>query len=307
MNSSSYSVTNEQTEPLSNSDVMCPLCSGTQQKTLSQFRGRYLRQCTHCGSIHVLPQPDLQEITAHFADDQSCDEEELKNKFEVNRKRVLSKVAEYVHSKRHSGSILDVGCATGLFLECFFMGKGWQPCGVDLSPAAVQVARKKGVHVWQGDLHSAQFPETSFDVITMLDAFYYLPRPLMALSELSRILKQDGSLILELPMATSRIWRMSSRLGKAVTRSHGSVLENSDHLFYYTPRAMSHLLTTCGFQVEKIVPLPVNRQPSLLKDLAARLYSRCSLLLTYISHSKICLTPRYLVVAKKRPTKQPSE
>jgi SAM-dependent methyltransferase len=307
VNSSSYSVAHEQTVQFSSSDLVCPLCSGTQQKTLSEFRGRYLRQRTHCGSIHVLPQPELQEITSHFADDQSCDEEEFKNKFEVNRKRVLSKVAEYIHRKRHSGSILDVGCATGLFLECFFMGKGWQACGVDLSPAAVQVARKKGVHVWEGDLHRAQFPETSFDVITMLDAFYYLPKPRVALSELFRILKEDGSLILELPMATSRIWRMSNRLGKAITRSRGSVLENSDHLFYYTPRAISHLLTTCGFQVEKIVPLPVNRQPSLLKDLAAQLYSRCSFLLTYMSRSKICLTPRYLVVANKRPTKQPWE
>lgn len=265
----------------------------------------YLLQCAQCRSIHVLPQPDLQEITAHFADDQSCDEEELKNKFEVNRKRVLSKVADYIHSKRHSGSILDVGCATGLFLDRFFMGEDWRACGVDLSPTAVRIARKKGIQVWQGDLHQAQFPETSFDVITMLDAFYYLPRPRVTLSELFRILKEDGSLILELPMATSRIWRMSSRLGKAVTRSHGSVLENSDHLFYYTPRAISHLLTTCGFQVEKIVPLPANRQPSLLKDLAAQLYSGCSFLLTYISHSKICHAPRYLVVANKKATKRP--
>jgi ubiquinone/menaquinone biosynthesis C-methylase UbiE len=287
--------------PLSSNDLVCPLCSGAQQRTLSEGGGTYLRKCMECGSIYITPQPALHKVVAHFEGDRGYDEQELKQKFEVNRKEVLCRVAEWILSERKGGKILDVGCATGLFLECFFMGRDWQACGVDLSPAAVQIARKKGIKVWQGDLHSAQFPETTFDVITMLDAFYYLPKPLTALSELSRILKQDGSLLLELPMATTRLWRMSSRLGKALTRSRGSVLQNSDHLFYFTPRAISHLLTSCGFQVDKIIPLPANRQPTVLKNLAAQVYSGCSCLLTYMFQSTICFTPRYLVVANKKP------
>jgi SAM-dependent methyltransferase len=255
-----------------------------------------------CRSIHVMPQPEIHEVNAHFEDDHGSDEQELRRKFEVNRKRVLSRVAGYIQSERKGGNVLDVGCATGLFLECFFMGANWQACGVDLSPVASQIARNKGIRVWRGELRQAQFPDSSFDVITMLDAFYYLPRPLIELSELYRILKRNGSLVLELPMATSRIWRMSSRLGKFITRSHGSVLENSDHLFYFTPWSISLLLNRCGFQVENIVPLPANRQPSLLKDLAAQLYSGCSSLLTYIFRSKVCFAPRYMIVARKMPT-----
>jgi SAM-dependent methyltransferase len=241
----------------------------------------------------------MQAVTAHFEESSYVDESELKRKFEVNRERVLARVARYIHAGHPQGSILDVGCATGLFLDRFFGDGAWETCGVDLSAAAAEQARNKGIRVHRGDIVGAHFMPNSFDVITVLDAFYYFPKPQVELAEFMRILKPGGLLVLELPLAASRIWRTSGKLGKILNWGGRPLLQSSDHLFYYGPTAISTLFNKCGYRVEAILPLPGNRQPGMLRDLAFRGYFAVSRLLMASSRGRIFMGPRFLVTARK--------
>lgn len=276
----------------------CPLCAALEYSVLSECDGKSLRRCLTCGGSYVFPQPSAGEAAAHFEQCAILDEMELKRKFEVNRQRVLSHVASYIQRQRERGAILDVGCATGLFLSCFFPASKWQKWGLELSPAAAQKAVERGIHVPHGDVHRAQFSENLFDIITVLDAFYYFPSPHAELSEFHRILRSDGLLLVELPLATSRIWR-KSQLAGMLSRRGAPILRSSDHLFYYTPKSIALLLERSGFRVEAIVPLPGNRQAGLLRDLTYRAYSVVSVALHFLSRSAIFLGPRFLVVAGK--------
>jgi len=259
-------------------------------------------KCLRCGVIYVSPQPSRRELTSHFADYAPKDAEELERRFEKNRMRPLARVAHYAHRKKSGGLILDVGCGPGIFLARFFAGSQWRSCGVELSRIAAAKAAEKKLDVRSGDIHAAAYASATFDFIMVLDAFYYFPEPSVELLEFARILRNDGVLIVELPSATSRIWRTSRRLGRWLSGSRDPLLFSSDHLFYYTPKSVSSLLQRCGFQILDVGQLPGNKQASLVRDLMFLAYFAFSRVMEFLSGSRILLGPRFFVAARKMPT-----
>ena len=77
-----------------------------------------------------------------------------------------------------AGSVLDVGCALGYFLETA-QQHGWQTSGIDLSGYAVGRAQHHaGCDVHWGELSEVQLPAASFDVITLWDVVEHMTDPL---------------------------------------------------------------------------------------------------------------------------------
>ena len=289
-----------------NHPVRCPLCLSTGQQTLFRHKNKGLNRCPACGGSYVVPQPTPRDVAVHFQNDHHAIQpqliqDDLRRRFERNRERVLARVAKQIQHRRERGKILDVGCATGLFLARFFPASCWQNWAVELSARKAQAAAQRGIRVHAGDIHQAKFEERSFDVITVLDAFYYFPDPQAELKEFHRLLRNEGLLVLELPWAGSRIWRRSSMLRWLLRDGRVPLLESSDHLFYYTPQSISRLLDRCGFQMRAILPLPGNRQETIFRDFLCRVYSFFSALVHTLSRSKYFLGPRFLVVAEKPP------
>ncbi len=285
---------------------VCLLCGSAELMTESEYRGKRLEQCLHCGVFFVQPQPLPEALARHFENGGVVPSAaQFHRQFEANRRPVLAEVAGYIQSRQNQGRILDVGCATGLFLAPFANRSGWQAHGVEPTRAAAGEARRAGIEVHVGDTRSATFQEQSFDVVTVLDAFYYFPRPAQELAEFARILKPNGFLAIELPWARTRLWRRGGVLGKLLHRSRMPLLESSDHLFYYTPGSISRLLEQCGFCVQAIRPLPGNRQETALRDFLWRIYGFFSRLLWRLSAQRIFLGPRFLVLAGRTPPAQP--
>jgi len=246
-----------------------------------------------------MPQPSPAVLVNHFQAGGLVAIDDFDTHFQLNRRPVLSQVVNYIRSRKDEGSLLDVGCANGFFLADFAKNSKWIACGVELSPAAAEEARRCGVRVQVGDTRSAKFKDQSFDVITVLDAFYYFPNPASELAEFRRILKQDGFLALELPWANTRVWQRAAITRELLNGSSIPLLQSSDHLFYYTPKSVTRLLEQCGFSVQAIRPLPANRQKGPVRESLWRTYSLFSRLLWRLSGGSIFLGPRFLVVAGK--------
>ena len=280
-------------------NTSCPLCSGQEQAILSRYDGKSLRRCLNCGVAFVHPQPSPIDLAAHFENARQTGPDEMECKFETNREQVLARVADYIQLHRPPGHIVDVGCATGIFLDRFLADNpAWRGAGVELSPGLTGRAARRGLSIHLGNLRSANLTPGSVDVITVLDAFYYFANPQADLAEFRRVLTPAGLLVLELPWAGTRIWRTSARVGRLLGGARRPLLESSDHLFYYTPHSISLLLGACGFRVQTMVPLPGNRQAGRLRDLAYRAYSAFSRRLYFISGSRLFLGPRFLVLAE---------
>ena len=106
--------------------------------------------------------------------------------------------------------ILDVGCGPGeLVLE--LTRKGYDAWGVDISSGMVVEARRtlenggfpgfRQIRV--GDIEELDFPDQSCDVVVAAGVLEYLQEDARALSEMRRVLKKDGYLILNVTNRTS--------------------------------------------------------------------------------------------------------
>ncbi len=93
--------------------------------------------------------------------------------------------------------VVDVATGTGLTL----MGLqelAHQAVGVDLSRGMLRRARRRALHVVQGDAFALPLPDAAFDVACCFKAFPHLPTPDIALRELGRVVRKDGRVVVEL-------------------------------------------------------------------------------------------------------------
>jgi ribosomal protein S18 acetylase RimI-like enzyme/SAM-dependent methyltransferase len=275
----------------------CPLCGSDQVVTMASSAMRKFAKCQRCGVRYFDPARPREEVRTYFADTYITSERDLHDAYEAVRDTVFTRFATLVLRKKPApGRILDIGCAGGYFLGRYFGPAGWELWGVELSKYAAGAASRKGVHVHNGEMNSASLPAAFFDVVTVLDTFYYFPEPFGDLRSIRKHMKADGLLFIEVSHANARVWRLTSRLAQILSRSSNSLF-NSDHVFFYTPKAVSMLLEKCGFRVEEIVVLPASRHQSLYQRLVYGLYYAGSRVAHFLSCSKWVWGPRFLVVA----------
>jgi SAM-dependent methyltransferase len=142
------------------------------------------------------------------------------------------------------GRLLDVGCATGFFLD-LARGKGWEVVGTEVSEFGAQVARERfGLDVRLGTLEDLRLDTGSFDCVTMWDVIEHVADPTRELEEVRRILRAGGVLSLITP-----------DVGSPVARALGSRWEEfrrvREHIYFFSRRTMAELLRKAGFEILK--------------------------------------------------------
>ncbi len=136
------------------------------------------------------------------------------------------------------GSILDVGCASGFFLES--LGQNWNRHGIELFRLAVERSRSRtGIVVHESDLVSACFPKESFDVVCSFDVIEHLADPMSIFREARRILKPGGSLLLGTGNSGSLAARMAG--------SRWTYLCIPEHISFFNPRSLKKGLAQADF------------------------------------------------------------
>ncbi|MBI2112450.1 class I SAM-dependent methyltransferase [Candidatus Woesearchaeota archaeon] len=101
--------------------------------------------------------------------------------------------------------ILDISCGTGeLLLELQKRGMS-NLYGIDISEEMLNKARKKlqasneesqHLTLTKGDVHELPYPDSSFDDVISTEAFHHYHHQEKALSEMKRVCKQGGRIII---------------------------------------------------------------------------------------------------------------
>ncbi len=239
--------------------VNCNLCQRDQSTLLYEVQDWLLNKpentsrlvrCENCGLIYQNPRPTEGEIGQFYPpeyDNFEVDQE--KQKASPLMQRVMqygiNKRSRVVLREKPSGSLLDVGCATGIFLETMRKLPGWNLKGVELSDHAASIAREqKNLDVVTGTLEQAKFADGQFDVVTLWDVLEHLHDPAGSLRVIHRILKPGGVVVFRVPNGGS--------LDAHLFGTYWAGLEPPRHLFVFDQKTLTALLSSAGFKVKRM-------------------------------------------------------
>jgi SAM-dependent methyltransferase len=115
------------------------------------------------------------------------------------RRRLFSRFIRQI-SAQNRGTALDVGCGTGANLRILHSAGFKEIQGLDWSQDAVNycVAKNLGP-VKQGDICNLPFADNSIDLILVTDVIEHIDDDHKAMSEISRVLKPGGRVIISVP------------------------------------------------------------------------------------------------------------
>lgn len=136
-------------------------------------------------------------------------------------------------------NLLDVGCGTGEFL-LQARTAGWQCQGLDLDKKAVEIARRNGLSVDHGDLTSQNYPNESFDAITLSHVIEHIHDPQHFLEECWEKLKPGGIIWITTPNIKSLIHR--------AFKHDWYSLQSPQHLTIYSKSALTNILLATRFE-----------------------------------------------------------
>lgn len=165
------------------------------------------------------------------------------------KKRFAQKVHE-IESTKSGGNLLDVGCGVGVFLESMTEATRfkWKLYGVDINEKLIREAKTrlnwKVSNLYLGRLDSLSLKENFFDCVTCFDVLEHDHKLKLTLSEIKRLLKPSGLLLIQAPNYSSVMAYLCGSLWDwwAVP----------DHIFHFNPRSLSSILQKQGFRVRKL-------------------------------------------------------
>jgi 2-polyprenyl-3-methyl-5-hydroxy-6-metoxy-1,4-benzoquinol methylase len=143
----------------------------------------------------------------------------------------------------NKGLILDIGAGTGDFLTVA-KNDGWKTIGVEPSEKAKAIAKNKGVSFVE---KTSELESQTFDVISMWHVLEHVPNLEEQITELKRLLKPTGTLIVAVPNFKSFD---ANHYGK-----FWAAYDVPIHFWHFSKTAIQKLFEKENMKLEKILPM----------------------------------------------------
>jgi ubiquinone/menaquinone biosynthesis C-methylase UbiE len=157
--------------------------------------------------------------------------------------------------------VLEVGCGTGLILGRI-APRATSAWGIDLSPGMLAAAQQRGLNVVLSSATELPFADESFDLVCSFKVLAHVPDIRAALSEIARVTRPGGLMVLEFynpwslrylakriagpqPISDGRteadvFTRWDSPRAIAALLPHGVEVESFRGVRVFTPAAFAH-------------------------------------------------------------------
>jgi SAM-dependent methyltransferase len=205
-----------------------------------------LYECSKCKISMLHPFPSEEELTNLY----SCGNYRTNSGkrfgltieflIYLGRLRKRGRISKYVKT----GTILDIGCGRGLFLDVMRRG-GWHTIGTEFDENTAAYAIKTyGLKVLSGDIIQHKLLPESLDAININQVLEHLKNPDKVIAESFRLLRKGGVLIISVPDLRSPQFSFG--------KENWFLLDLPFHLFHFTEEGLSELLRKNKFKVKYI-------------------------------------------------------
>lgn len=236
----------------------CLLCDNKELTKHLELKDYFLTEetfhiyhCPACSIMFTWPKPESHELPAYY---RSKDYISHSNKKSDLQSRVYQFIRNYTLRQKirlirrftKGNMILDIGCATGEFLnQC--KKRGYTTTGVEPDEQARgYAAGVHGLNVTEpGELNN--IPPLTFDVITLWHVLEHVEDPDERMEQIYRLLKPGGYVFIALP---NRASNDASHYGK-----YWAAWDVPRHLFHYDRNSLKFLAEKHQFEISDIRPM----------------------------------------------------
>lgn len=230
----------------------CRLCKNKNLDVLFVKEKYEIVKCQKCDLIFLNFDPDSEFLKHYYSEDFFNDpgikhafsnyEEEAPSLKKTFTDRI-ARICKYVKN----GTLLDIGCATGTFLEA--AASYWKVCGVDVSDYAILQARTKGLEAYTGEIQNISVVNTSrFDVVTLWDTIEHVADPGEVIKYVNKIVLPGGVVAL----STGDVGSVFSKL----CGRYWHLYNIPQHLSFFDKTTITTLLEENGFKIMEITYQP---------------------------------------------------
>ena len=212
------------------------------------IKGEYeIDKCNDCGLVFLNPMPTEEFLTSLYPVTYYSYQDFYEKKqsfFKRFVKKYLLNIRTFDPVFKSPGKMLDIGCGSGQFL--FSMKKkGWEVHGVEVNENAAKLGNElENLNIHIGSLLTSNYETDSFDYIRSNHSFEHMTNPKEVLTEIHRILKPGGKLLI----GVHNIDSFNARFFK----KYWWYLGAPTHTFNYSVATLSKMLDQCGFNVNKV-------------------------------------------------------
>lgn len=210
--------------------MICPICCSSVSIYCDDKK---IYRCIKCGL--GITQGIVRQVSSYHRDNQYMDNnEQFRNIFQYR----IDLITKY---KKH-GRVLEIGSSTGLMLY-LLKNLGWEVTGIEPSEKAANHSINLGIKTIKKSIDQTRLPMKSFDVVILNHTLEHLDNPVKTLSNVYKILKKDGLLLVSVPNFSS--------LSSKILGCHWYFLLPLEHKWHFSQRSLISLLNLTGFKAKE--------------------------------------------------------
>ena len=237
----------------------CPICQNDKFEVAFETQDYFLTNeqftivnCSACGFRFTNPRPEPEKLSEYYKSEEYISHSNTKKGFVnkiyhfVRNHGHKSKYALINKFQKNGKSILDIGCATGEFLN-FFKEKGWNVLGIEPGTNARKFAEENYKLDVYDEEKLGKLSDNSFDVVTMWHVLEHVPKLNERILELKRIVKDEGILVIAVPNCNS--------YDAVFYQKFWAAYDVPRHLYHFSTDTLKMLFKKHELSIIKIAPM----------------------------------------------------
>ena len=224
----------------------CFLCGHNDGDTKLKWNEGYtLIQCRKCGVVSANIAPDCSQEIYKDIDNYERYAERIAKYFNYRKETFGQERYWYTLERLKLNTseikLLDVGCGVGYFLDLLKEKEVWAK-GLEVNPLQVKYCKDIGLNVSSNNVSDE--PEEYYDVVTMFDVLEHLTEPVDFFSDINKVLKSKGYIVMYTPNFHS--------IGFELMAEKQNLLQPFEHVCFYNKSSLDFLALQTNFKIISI-------------------------------------------------------
>jgi 2-polyprenyl-3-methyl-5-hydroxy-6-metoxy-1,4-benzoquinol methylase len=196
----------------------------------------------------TFPKPSPEKLPSYYESDDYISHTDGKRSlfekvYHLIKNVALKSKVKLINAQSEKGKLLDIGAGTGDFL-IVAKKDGWQTTGIEPSNKAKTIALNKGVSFAD---NLAALENHSFDIITMWHVLEHVPNLDEYVSELKRLIKPTGTIIIAVPNFKSFDANFYGR--------HWAAYDVPRHIWHFSKITIEKLFAEKEMKLVEVLPM----------------------------------------------------